>query len=76
MFLFADESKLAAAYPVDHEWVSGKGELVRSILSEYRIAPSKDFAADVSARQRTCARLLILTGGRAAQPCERAKPPP
>jgi DNA-binding transcriptional ArsR family regulator len=29
MFLFTDESKLAASTPLDMEWVSGKGELVR-----------------------------------------------
>src|SRR5712692_1462400 len=29
MFLFTDEAKLAAANPLDVEWVSGKGELVR-----------------------------------------------
>jgi hypothetical protein len=29
MFLFADETKLAGANPLDVEWVSGKGELVR-----------------------------------------------
>jgi hypothetical protein len=29
MFLFTDESKLAASTPLDVEWVSGKGELVR-----------------------------------------------
>ena len=28
MFLFTDEMKLAAANPLDVEWVSGKGELV------------------------------------------------
>jgi hypothetical protein len=29
MFLFTDETKLAAGNPLDVEWVSGKGELVR-----------------------------------------------
>jgi hypothetical protein len=29
MFLFTDESKLAGSTPLDIEWVSGKGELVR-----------------------------------------------
>jgi hypothetical protein len=29
MFLFTDEPKLAAGNPLDIEWVSGKGELVR-----------------------------------------------
>jgi hypothetical protein len=29
MFLFTDEAKLAAGNPLDIEWVSGKGELVR-----------------------------------------------
>ena len=29
MFLFTDELTLAATHPLDIEWVSGKGELVR-----------------------------------------------
>jgi hypothetical protein len=29
MFLFTDETKLAAADPLAVEWVSGKGEVVR-----------------------------------------------
>ena len=29
MFLFADEAKIAAVNPLDVEWLSGKGELVR-----------------------------------------------
>jgi hypothetical protein len=29
MFLFTDESKLAADHPLEVKWVSGKGELVR-----------------------------------------------
>lgn len=29
IFLFADEAKLAAGHPLNVEWVSGKGELVR-----------------------------------------------
>jgi hypothetical protein len=29
MFLFTDESTLAASTPLDVEWVSGKGEFVR-----------------------------------------------
>jgi hypothetical protein len=31
MFLFTDERTLAASTPLDIEWVSGKGELVRLI---------------------------------------------
>jgi hypothetical protein len=29
MFLFTDEAALAARYPLDVDWTSGKGELVR-----------------------------------------------